>query len=421
MKLGAKIFIALVILALVVVPLAACTGEQGPAGPQGPTGPQGPQGAQGPAGPRGPAGPSGAAGGETGPAGPAGAQGEQGPRGLPGPAGPMGPPGVIPTNVTVAGWLQVNGATTLGSGGDCAGDLLTVDGDALFNCDVTLGDGAGDTIQFKGTIIDNSPAMVFEGATDNTFETSFAITDPTADRTVTFQDVTGTVYVTGGQDVADADVADDLTIDGGTIDNTPIGAGGASTGVFTTVDTGQGANELYDMDQNVLTTSAVTFDTVDTGQGANELYAMNQDVETTDAVTFATVDTGQGANELYDMDQNVLTTSGVTFDTLSLSTSLTIGSGGATTAITGHLSATAALNFDLTGAGVTTQDLTIAVTGAALGDTVTLGVPDVSVNQGVLFFAWVDAADSVTVRAVDVDSSNPNPASGTFRVDVWKH
>ena len=41
--------------------------------------------------------------------------------------------------------------------------------------------------------------------------------------------------------------------------------------IFTTVDTGQGANELYDMDQNVLTTSAVTFATIDTGQGPNEV------------------------------------------------------------------------------------------------------------------------------------------------------
>ena len=60
-------------------------------------------------------------------------------------------------------------------------------------------------------------------------------------------------------------------------------------------------------------TGALAATTLDTGQGAYELYAMNQDVETTDAVTFATVDTGQGANELYDMDQNVLTTSSPTF------------------------------------------------------------------------------------------------------------
>src|SRR3989338_2644864 len=37
--------------------------------------------------------------------------------------------------------------------------------------------------------------------------------------------------------------------------------------------------------------------TLNTGNGYNELYAMNQNVQTTDAVTFVTVDTGQGANE----------------------------------------------------------------------------------------------------------------------------
>jgi len=37
-----------------------------------------------------------------------------------------------------------------------------------------------------------------------------------------------------------------------------------------------------------------------------------------DAVTFATVDTGQGANELYDMDQNVLTTSTPQFARMGL-------------------------------------------------------------------------------------------------------
>jgi len=45
---------------------------------------------------------------------------------------------------------------------------------------------------FSGTIAGASP-LVFEGATANDFETTFAITDPTADRTITFQDATGTV------------------------------------------------------------------------------------------------------------------------------------------------------------------------------------------------------------------------------------
>ena len=40
-------------------------------------------------------------------------------------------------------------------------------------------------------------------------------------------------------------------------------------------------------------------DSLNTGQGDNKLYPMNQAVRTTDAVTFATVNTGFGANEIY--------------------------------------------------------------------------------------------------------------------------
>ena len=58
---------------------------------------------------------------------------------------------------------------------------------------------------------------------------------------------------------------------------------------FITLDTGQGANELYDMDQNVLTTSAPTFATVNTGQGDNELYGMDQSVQTTDSPEFVNI------------------------------------------------------------------------------------------------------------------------------------
>ncbi len=59
--------------------------------------------------------------------------------------------------------------------------------------------------------------------------------------------------------------------------------------IASTLNTGQGDNELFDMDQNVTTTSAVTFATVNTGQGDNELYDMNQNVKTTSAVTFSTL------------------------------------------------------------------------------------------------------------------------------------
>lgn len=83
-----------------------------------------------------------------------------------------------------------------------------------------------------------------------------------------------------------------MTITGNLI----VGGTGSFTGALTgaTLDTGQGANELYDMNQNVQTTDAVTFATVDTGQGANELYDMNQNVQTTDTVQFGVVNINTG-------------------------------------------------------------------------------------------------------------------------------
>jgi hypothetical protein len=46
-------------------------------------------------------------------------------------------------------------------------------------------------------IIGSGASFVFEGATDDTFETTLAVTDPTADRTITLPDVSGTVVTTG--------------------------------------------------------------------------------------------------------------------------------------------------------------------------------------------------------------------------------
>lgn len=44
----------------------------------------------------------------------------------------------------------------------------------------------------------NDGSIVFEGATADAYETTFAITDPTADRTITFPDYSGLVPVASG-------------------------------------------------------------------------------------------------------------------------------------------------------------------------------------------------------------------------------
>lgn len=90
-------------------------------------------------------------------------------------------------------------------------------------------------------------------------------------------------------------------------------------------------------------------------------------------------------------------------------------SGGAT--ITKVLTATASLDFNV-GAGLV-EDLTIALTGAALGNIVTLGVPNASVTASVQYTAWCSAADTVTVRART--SAAEDQTAGTFRVTIIQH
>ena len=52
------------------------------------------------------------------------------------------------------------------------------------------------TMNLTAAVLSGGSPLVFEGATDNGYETTFAITDPTADRTITFKDGTGTVAFT---------------------------------------------------------------------------------------------------------------------------------------------------------------------------------------------------------------------------------
>ena len=89
--------------------------------------------------------------------------------------------------------------------------------------------------------------LVFEGATANAYETTFAITDPTADRTITFPDA-------------------DITL-GASLDNTPSfwASGGYSSAVSGTWYTMQLSSEAWDTD-SAFNTGTYTF-TVPVGEG----------------------------------------------------------------------------------------------------------------------------------------------------------
>lgn len=84
-----------------------------------------------------------------------------------------------------------------------------------------------------------------------------------------------------------------------------------------------------------------------------------------------------------------------------------------------NLSGSATLDFPNTPAQQE-SDLTITVTGAALSDVVSLGVANGSTTISSCFTAWVSASNTVTVRFLNVGLLARDPASGTFKVIVWK-
>jgi len=118
------------------------------------------------------------------------------------------------------------------------------------NTDVTItgdADGAG-FVQinggdlYLGQKVDADPTVfpvniVFEGSTANGFETTLTLVDPTADRTITLPNATGTVVTTGNL----TDITSTGTITSGTWSGNTIAVGNGGTGTTTGSITGTGA------------------------------------------------------------------------------------------------------------------------------------------------------------------------------------
>jgi hypothetical protein len=91
-----------------------------------------------------------------------------------------------------------------------------------------------------------------------------------------------------------------------------------------------------------------------------------------------------------------------------------VGSGAQITKV---LTGSASLNFGSI-ATTASADLTITVTGAAVGDEVSLALP-ASPTAGIVFNAFVSAANTVTVRASNITANAVDPAEATYGVLVF--
>lgn len=91
-----------------------------------------------------------------------------------------------------------------------------------------------------------------------------------------------------------------------------------------------------------------------------------------------------------------------------------ISGSGAT--LTKVLSGSASLNFPSI-ATTASADLTITVTGAAVGDEVVMALP-AAPTAGIVFNAFVSAANTVTIRASNITGGSIDPAAATYGVIV---
>jgi len=129
--------------------------------------------------------------------------------------------------------LTTTGTATLATVDINAGDI---DGTTIGANSAAAGTFAaivGTTITGSSLAITEDGTIVFEGATDDAHETTLTVTDPTADRTITLPNNTGTVITTGSSDAVTGNMlktSSTLLIvgsDGATL-KTVIGAGSAS-------------------------------------------------------------------------------------------------------------------------------------------------------------------------------------------------
>jgi len=144
-------------------------------------------------------------------------------------------------------------------------------------------------------LIGTTGSLKFEGATDNAFETTVAVTDPTADRTITLPDRSGTVITTGDTGtVTSAMIADGTIVDG------DINASAAISGskIVAATTSVVGVVQLTDSTSSTSTTTAATPNSVKSAYDLANAALPKAGGTMTGAITFAAGQTISGYGAL---------------------------------------------------------------------------------------------------------------------------
>lgn len=248
--------------------------------------------------------------------------------------------------------------------------------------------------------IGSSRSIIFEGSSDDSFETTFVVTNPTADRTITFQNATGTVAFTSESTLASlvniANTTGAVTIQ--------MGYGATTSGTTKTVNIG--GNGISGSITNINLGSSIS--------GATGTFTVNSSIVSIPSTSISLGNVTSG------------TWSG---NNISLAKG---GTNSSLTAINGGIVYSTASGFDITAAGTSGQVLTsngtspptwaalpgastINISGDASGsgtDSITLTLANSGVNA-----ATYGSATSIPVIQVDAKGRITSASSQSIYID----
>lgn len=298
---------------------------------------------------------------------------------------------------------------------------------AATNVQAAIAEAASEALQASGStltgqlLIGTAGSLVFEGATDNTFETTLGVVDPTADRTINLPDVSGTVITTG-----DTGSVTSTMIADGTIVNADINASAAID--YSKLAALTSGNIVLGNGANVATSTAVTGDVTISNAGVTAIASgviVNADINASAAIDYSKLATLTAGNIVLGNASNVATSTAVTGDiTISNSGVTAIASGvivdadiNASAAIADTKLATISTAGKVSGGAITSGTIggstaistsgTLATTGLASSNTLAVGQSSVASNTD-LDLAGTYAQTVVTVSALDIDCSVGN-------------
>lgn len=300
---------------------------------------------------------------------------------------------------------------------------LTVEGIYFTRCSV-FGNKNGLTIAVSGGAANNNyfvESMILDSSTDN----GFIVSGTSAILDLRLIDVwssnNGEHGIFLNDQVSDWNIVGGMVLFNGKSGITADGSRGKVTGVsiFDNNQDNVGEYGINVKGDYIMATGNRVYNTTrkSTDQNGIIVAAASTDTE----IIGNYIDTGGSSTPYSDSGTRTRAYNNIEDDTLDYTINrapLTIGNGDP---ILKHLTGTGTLDFGTVAAN-TSSDLTITVTGAATEDTVALGVPNGSVVADTSYTAWVSSANTVTVRLNNhATSTSANPASGTFRADVWQH